>query len=236
MKFTGMMLSGALLLHIAVTFGEFYSTEGKANPEKRAMANPMLGPKDAAQLLYKNIRQASTDKPGQIGFLYLHGNWPVISYGNDNLKKAIKNKILVTKLEPKRGRRPAFWPINPEQTNLLIALPDKKVGQEVNNHGHSEHKMLEQLEEVREGFALRYRFDEQCPRYVILGTALNPCYDNGTPRRFGCAQDYVEARETFKRSCANTQFYLYVPHPKLDTFWLDIVALMGTNIGILTGD
>ena len=239
MNFTAVLFSAALLLYNAATFGDFFPVEEIDNPAKKATA-AVFGPNVAARTIYNDIRTAA---PGiarkQFGFLYLHDGNCQVSYVNQAVKNAIKAKTLDTKIDARV--RPPFWPTNLQKTNILIALPDKKANpndRELNNHGHSEHKMLEQLDNLRAEFEKRNRFQDKCPKYIILGTYLAPCYDDRTPRRFGCAQDYVEAKNEFNQGgrCSTTRFYLYVPDPRQDQFWRDTQTLMAReNIDIING-
>ena len=234
MKFTGIKFFGAILLHLLVTDGEFCSIAGE-DLQKRASAmrpNSMLAPQVAADQIYTNILNAIIDRPGimQIAFLYLHGIDATINYGNENLKKKIKNKKLGASLAPDRQmERPDVWPKDPKNTNLLIAVPDKKDQRRPGNLGHAEHKLLGQLESLREGFQANSNIHAVCPEYVILGTRYRPCRE--------CAQDYVQAKKKFaQRKCPNTNFYLYItgtyaPGTDFSRQWQDIETLI-TSAGI----
>jgi hypothetical protein len=230
MKFIGIVFFGAILLHLLVTDGEFCSIAGE-DLQKRTLAmrqNSMLVPQVAADQIYTNILKAIIDRPGlkQIAFLYLHGIDATINYGNENLKKKIKNKKLGASLEPgEQIERPEVWPIkDPKNTNLLIAVPDKKDQRRPGNLGHAEHKLLGQLESLREGFAATSDTDAVCPEYVILGTRYRPCR--------ACAQDYVQAKQNFAQGkCPNTDFYLYItgtyaPGTDFSWQWQDIETLI----------
>ena len=240
MNFAAVLFSAALLLHNAVTFGDFFPAEEIDNPSKKATGSS--GPDVVARTIYNEILAAGPTLRGkQFGFLYLHDGNREISYLNEGVKKAMKNKKLDDKIDA--NPRPAFWPTNVQKTNILMAMPDKKTDRsekEMGNRGHSEHKLLGQLENLRVNFVARHRFQShQCPEYVILGTYLSPCFSEARSRMFGCAQDYVEAKNEFTQRgrCPTTAFHLYVPVPEKDSYWRDIEKLMhGENINIITGE
>ncbi len=119
---------------------------------------------------------------------------------------------------------------DPKNNNLLIAVADKKDQRRPGNLGHAEHKLLSQLESLREGFEARSNIHAVCPEYVILGTRYRPCR--------ACAQDYVQAKQNFAQGkCPNTNFYLYItgtyrPGPDFSRQWQDIETLI-TSAGII---
>lgn len=212
MKFTSIIFFGAVLLLSIALYAQCFSVQGKEDHGKRMVA--VTSPKDIAVTLDERILAAGFPSGSQVAFLYLNKLGGTLTFDNDevgnNLGKVPPVLPFLNAL--------AFWPANPKTTNFLIAkptFPDKG-----DNTGHSEHKLLLQLEDMRLGFQSRNKGNcGNCPAYVILGTRLTPCYSFQVQTN-RCAQDYGDYKEKFMKTCKQTRFYLYVrSRASSDNLW-----------------
>ncbi|CAB3977380.1 Hypothetical predicted protein [Paramuricea clavata] len=93
---------------------------------------------------------------------------------------------------------------NPSDTNFLM-LPSTEA-----KYKHSkrspEHGLLMKLEAMRHTFLEKHN---ECPIFAIFGTSSESCYTLTTDKD-NCAEEFMEVKEMFKQSCAETQFYIYV--------------------------
>ena len=79
-----------------------------------------------------------------------------------------------------------------------------------NNLGHSEHKILQNIDELLAGYQTRNR---KCPDTVILGTYHAPC--TRQKNKPACANDYVKTKQRLEdtKTCPGANYYLYVAAP-----------------------
>ena len=163
----------------------------------------------------------------QIGFLYLQNNddGSNINYGNEVFPTGRKLRDILAPNVRTGTPRPPFYPENPENTNLLVALPDTA---QANNEGHSEHRLLGQIDRLLEGYNRRYR---KCPNAVILGTYYAPCVSR-RDRPYGCTDDYIATKNRLiaAEKCVKTKYYLYAHDKPKDPgplrVWHRIVAML----------
>ena len=123
------------------------------------------------------------------------------------------------------SKRDSFekWINNPPETNFLIRFSKKQKNK--NAKGIPEHELLMRLE------AMRYEFLEkhnECPTFVIFGTNSEACYTLAADRN-NCAEEFLEVKEAFKRSCANTKFYIYASKGKEKTIPFQSVQTLTKN-------
>jgi hypothetical protein len=114
---------------------------------------------------------------------------------------------------------------NPSDSNFLLlssTKPNKK-----HSNVTQEHNLLMKLEAMRYNYLERHN---ECPTFVIFGTATKPCYTFATDLN-NCAEEFVEVTEMFKQSCPQTQFYIYVRQNEAGRIEDDVVKSF-TNNGI----
>ena len=115
------------------------------------------------------------------------------------------------------------WINNLPETNFLIRFSKEQKNK--NAKGIPEHELLMRLE------AMRYEFLEkhnECPTFVIFGTNSEACYILAADRN-NCAEEFLEVKEAFKRSCANTKFYIYARKGKEETIPFQSVQTLTKN-------
>lgn len=235
MSFVVRMFCVALLLCISATVAV-----GKFSPTGETVLKSATSYEitSVVQKIWRDIKDAGGP---QIGFLYLYNDRDEnsINYGNEVLPTGRDLRRILTRLP-----RPPFYPENPEDTNILVALPDPT---QPENKGHSEHILLGQIDHLLEDYSERNK--GECPNAVILGTYYVPCVSSkldksGQCRKpYGCTDDYITNKRRLYAAgkCVQTKYYLSArdtPGPQVTGFprdnWHRIVGkLSGENINII---
>ena len=188
------LLSVILLGNVAVfSVGLKWSGREDSDSEKVASANSNGGewqvagrrPKDIAKKLARTIYTSAVAKiqsGRQFGFLYVNKNL------NENAA-VLQREIVKNMPKYSKGGLPRKI-----LDNLYVSEVSYPPGgqSEVNNYGHTERKLLEELNLNQ----------LNCPNFVIVGTHLSPCSK--------CANDIIEEKNNAFSNGCDTTFYVFV--------------------------
>ena len=116
-----------------------------------------------------------------------------------------------------------MWSINPSETNMIIQPSMGK--NDKNSRNSPEHDILMKIETMRNGFERRH---EECPTFLIFGTSSKWCYTL-TADPNNCAEEFLEVKDMFERTCAKTQFFIYARQRKPGQTWTDNIKSSTMN-------